>query len=299
MRYLFPATNEASSCTKFVSVFTVAFLTAIVVITLFLLAPKKELLRNIMQQKQADIIALKYLQNLLLIYPSDTSLKLLLAEQNISHGDIQKAINLIEPYIKQSPTTEAEWQALWLYYQIIRTETYAEPEVSYARIKGLKKMRDLLNVLAKGQLPGEDLLQLAGDALSANEPKLAISIYKEIVGMKTVPAQPSETYEKAAKVALSYGEYTTCAKLYFLAQQQATTLNENRKYYIAGLKALQSGNLLDQIMDVAQEHIGRLKSDQATLLFLSKLALASNRTDIAETYMKRAIMLEHLTSETK
>jgi polysaccharide biosynthesis protein PelB len=300
MKYPFPAKSKIYSCSKFASFFTVAFLTIVVITVLFLLFPKKELLRNIAQQQKADVVALKYLQNLLPIYPFDVNLKLLLAEQNISHGDIQKTIKLITPYIKQNPTSKNDWRALWLYYQVVRTETYAEPEISYARKRGMEKIRGFLEQLSKDPfLSAEELLQLADDAISTNEPKLAISIYKKVVGMELTAKQPSSLYEKAAKVALAYGEYETCAKLYFLAQQQAKTLGQKRKYYISGLKALQSGNLLDKIMQVAQKNIGELQNDQQTLLFLNNLALAANNPAAAEKHMKKALQLKHLVVENK
>jgi hypothetical protein len=299
MKFLFSAENDTNTDKKFAPISVIIFLTVVTVVVLFLLFPKKELMRNIAQQRQADIVALKYLQNLLEIYPLDINIKLLLAEQNISRGDIQKTIRLITPYMKQKPVTKNDWRALWLYYQVIRTETYAAPEISYARIKGLKRMRDILQRLAVGPLPPNDLLQLADDALSVNNPKLSIAIYKKIIAMKITPTQSSEVYVRAAKNALAYGEYKICAKLYFLAQQQATILDARRKYYISGLKALQSGNLLDNIMNVAQQHLGELKDDQATLLFLNNLAIAANKPNIAETHIKKALQLEHLNSKNK
>jgi len=299
MKFLFSAKNDADADKKFAPISAIIFLAVITVIVLFFLFPKKELLRNIAQHRQADIVAFKYLQNLLEIYPLDVNIKLSLAEQNISHGTIQRAIKLITPYMKQKPVTKNDWRALWLYYQVIRTETYATPEISYARIKGLKKMRDILQRLAVGHLPPNDLLQLADDALSVNDPRLSIAIYKKVIAMKITPTQSSEVYARAAKNALAYGEYEICAKLYFLAQQQSTTLDKKRKYYMGGLKALQSGNLLDKIMDVAQQHLGELKNDQATLLFLNNLAIAANKPGVAETQIKKALQLEYLNSKNK
>lgn len=299
MKFLFSVKNDTNTQEKFAPIFAIVVLIVITVTILVLFFPKQELLYNIAQQKQADIVALKYLQNLLQIYPFDTNLKLLLAKQNISQGDIQKAIDVVTPYIKQKPTTKNDWLALWLYFQIIRTKTYAEPKISYARIRGQKIMRSIIKQLATGDLPPEDLLQLADDALSVNEPQSAIFIYKRIVTMKITPTQPSDTYEKAAKTALAYGEYGICAKLYFLAKQHATSLNEKRKYYVSGLKALQSGNMLDKIMDIAQEHLGELKNDRETLLFLNNLAISANKLNIAEIYIKKILRLKHLDTENK
>ncbi|WP_414056658.1 hypothetical protein, partial [Staphylococcus aureus] len=87
------------------------------------------------------------------------------------------------------------------------------------------------------------------------------------------------------------GEYRAAAAANFAAQATATSLDEQRRYFIAGLKALQSGNLLDDAMTEAQRRVGPLIDDTETLRFLTRLAMACNRPDLADQYARRLLRL--------
>lgn len=300
MKFLsFVTRKKPSVDSRFISPVKVVFFIAIVIAILFVLFPKEDLLRNISKQRKADVLTVKYLQNLLVIYPLDVNLKMLLAEQTLSHGEIKKAIKMIEPYIKKYPQTKTDWQALWMYYQIMHIETYAAPKLSYDRIRGIKKLRDLIKVLAMGPLLPKQAIQLGQDAVQIGEPKLAVLIYKRITDFSLDPSISSEEYAKAAKVALGLSQYETCAKLYFLAKKQAKKIDEKRDYYLAGLKAIQSGNLVAKKINFIQENIGSLHSDRQTLLELAKLATAINKPALAESYIKKAMFLKTIKTEQK
>jgi len=288
MRFQYDAKIKKPSL-KLASPWLIFLSIVIILLLLFLFFPKEALLTNIAKQKQPDKIARQYLHNLLALYPEDVKLKLLLAEQHIALGDIEKAIKTVLPYIDEGPDNADEWKAIWLYYQIVQTDTYQYPEQSEKRKEGIKQMHKMLHVLAKGPFNTQQLVNLLQAAIGLNDSSVVRFIYKRIVNRK--PDQPSEVYARLAKAALSYGDYKMSADLYFLAQQQAPLLAHKRDYFIRGLRSLQSGNLLNEAFEIVDKKINELKQDRKTLLFLTHLALSANQPEKAQQYMKRVLYL--------
>jgi len=259
----------------------------VALLLLFFFFPKQELLTRIEKQRTADRVARIYIQNLVALYPNNQSLKLIGADQDIQFGELASAIKQVLPLVTQQPSSPNDWKALWLYYQIIRTETYALPEVSDARAKGLVKMQGLLATLTKHFFTSSETLILANDAIALGKPDMAIMLYKNIA--RTKPEASDVLYTEGAKFALSQGEYQLSADLYFITEQHSQTIAAKRQNFIAGLKSLQSGNLLNDALLAAEKYLGELSNDRTTLVFLTKLALAANQPALAEVYIKRAL----------
>ncbi len=256
---------------------------------LFFFFPKEELLMNIAAQRQADKVAKEYIENLIALYPKDSKLKLLAAEKNIKLGHVANAVKDIMPFINHRIQTKEDWQALWLYFQILKLETYSMPEVSYQRRSGFLKMKHMLEMLSAGNLTSGQLMSLALDAGDLNEPKIVLGLYARVLKMQ--PEGEAVLYAQGGKYALGYSEYETSAQLYFIAEKLAYPLLEKRDYFISGLKSLQSGNLLDEAMKASEQHIDGLSNDRDTLLFLAKLALASNHVSLAQQQMKKILRM--------
>lgn len=268
-----------------------------IVVAMFLLwffFPQDELLQDIAQQQQADKIARQYLHNLVDLYPQKKEYNLLLIEQDLKFGKLSKAVAAIMPFLVKKPTTKTDWQALMLYYEILRVETYAKPEVSYARKQGLLKMRDLIAILKQGQLNAEDLLRVGDDLVEMGENKSALEVYQRVLVLrdKKCIEDCAQLYAAAGRFMLAYSDYKASAEFYFLAQVNAKTLAAQRDYFMAAVKSLQSGNLLDLALAEGRKHIRNLADDKDTLLFLSNLALAANKPKLAHDFMKRVVRLK-------
>ncbi|MDD2735588.1 MAG: hypothetical protein PHF56_16760 [Desulfuromonadaceae bacterium] len=91
-----------------------------------------------------------------------------------------------------------------------------------------------------------------------------------------------------AESALARGDYRGAAAIQFHTMGKVPG-NEKRKYFIGGVRALQSGNLLNDALTEAEKYLAPLANDRETLLFLSRLALSSNRPDLAQRYIRRAL----------
>jgi len=266
----------------------------IAILLLLFFFPKTPLLLNITKQREADRIAKQYLSNLVALYPKKKNYNLLLIEQNVKFGELTKAASSIIRFLVKKPVTKADWKALLLYYKILRIETYAKPEIGYARRKGMDEMKNIIAILQKGSLNAEDSMEIAEDAINMNDTNAAMDIYQRMLvhPQRECNEKCVQSYASAAKFMLSHSMYDASAKLYFFAQANSSVLAEQRKYFFAALNSLQSGDRLSAAMVASAKHIGNLTNDKETLLFLSKLALKANKTNLAEKHVKRMLQLK-------
>ncbi|MFO1435126.1 MAG: hypothetical protein U1F34_01655 [Gammaproteobacteria bacterium] len=106
---------------------------------------------------------------------------------------------------------------------------------------------------------------------------------------ETNPNREASWYENAARLALSQGEYQASARFFWSASSQSATRDKRRQYYVAGLRALQAGNIVASGLDEAESKLGDLSADRDTLYVMAQLALAAHRLDLAERYAKRML----------
>jgi hypothetical protein len=283
---------------KFASRWQILGFIIVAIILLLFFFPKEGILDSITRQREADRLAKLYLQNLVDLYPSNKQFHILLAEQNIGAGEVVKAVKRVLPFVVTDPQAKTDWRALLLYYKIVRIETYSKLRMSYARARGMQRMQQLLEVLLKGSFSKPDMLMLAQDAVQLNQIDTALTIYQKITAVPPVACIDRDMQMclalsvNGAKFMLSQSKYKTAAKLYFLAQLNSTNLADKRLYFINGLKCLQSGNMLEDAMQAAQKHIGKLAHDKETLVFLTRLALMSNKPKLAQQYIRHALQLK-------
>ncbi|BCA78835.1 hypothetical protein [Desulfuromonas sp. AOP6] len=83
--------------------------------------------------------------------------------------------------------------------------------------------------------------------------------------------------------------YRRRAQSAFEQMRTAASLEQRRSLFFKAIRVLQEGNLLMEALAAADAHIGPLAGDRETLIFLSRLALAANRPDLAQVYIRRAL----------
>jgi hypothetical protein len=74
-----------------------------------------------------------------------------------------------------------------------------------------------------------------------------------------------------------------------------TDSTQQQTLIVTGLQALQAGNRLDEAMLASEKYFALLSQNPKTLMYLAKLALASNRPDLAEKYMSQ-VLQQRITS---
>jgi len=241
--------SSANKQSNLVSPWLIVVVTVIIIVMLIFLFPKREVLEQVKQQQSVDVMVRSYVNSLIKLYPDNTALKLIRADQYIQLGKLSEALKEVMPFVITRPVTPTDWQALWLYYKIIRSQTYALPDTGNARLAGLTKMQSMFDKFYQHFISGPELMMLATDASYLYRPKAALELYRRIIN--STISYTAVTYALIAKFALGEGDYKLSADAYFIAKHLAPNINDKRKYFILGLKSLQSGNLLA----LAQMHI--------------------------------------------
>ncbi|KKJ08344.1 hypothetical protein XF14_02220, partial [Burkholderia gladioli] len=135
----------------------------------------------------------------------------------------------------------------------------------------------------------EALGALARQARGLGDNALAGRYYARLAQQD--PAHADAWLAELAATRLGGQDYRAAADAWFALQARAATRAARRDAFIAGVKALQSGNDMGGAMAAAQAHLGDLGDDPDTLRFLSNVALAAGRPDLAAQYVKRLLQV--------
>ncbi len=236
--------------------------------------PFNVIYNRFLKQQQVDYISQLYLKELVDIYPDNMQFRFLLAKHHVTVGEVESARELVEPLIKENPNSKRAWQAQWLLYQILRTETYALPEDSPERAEGLKDMRKAIKLLLTGPITASQLVKLANESEKIGDPELATKIYQRILDEK--PKLPADVYANGGRIALSTSNYQTSAGLYLLAEQAATTDADRLKYYLLALKSMVASGKNTPELHQTLARAATYPIEGKTSIELTKVALGAN-----------------------
>jgi polysaccharide biosynthesis protein PelB len=264
-----------------------------VALGLLLVYPHKTLEQQLLRtgSEKTDRLTVEYLKVFLKAEPRASGLRLALAAQLVDFGEFQEARQTLQP--TAMPLDQA-WQvgAAWLELTMRNQEAFAVAEDDDRHQLLLKRTQTQMRLLVKMPLDIGKMITLGRMALAANTPDVAVEAFRQVAANPT--RLSTAVYAEAAGVSLGLREYRTGAALYFRSMAQSTLLDMQRQYFIAGLQALQAASLFDEAMVATEEHIGPLAEDTQTLLFLTRLAQACNRPEIAQRYARRLLRLSML-----
>ncbi len=264
---------------------------AISLIILYYVIPQNSML-SYLQHSKPNAVSLAYLRNLVARNPKEPTYKILLANQELSLGNVADAEKLVTPYYTLNPTNKLQWDALWSQYLITRTKAYALNKNDPTRNQLENQLKEIVNKLAYSPyLNADELASVANDAVSLGSVRTGVTLYQRLATLNT--DIPASYFADAAKVALFISDYRASANLYFAAQEHTNDITQKRNYFINGLKSLQSGNLNDQALSAAKQHIGILAHDPLTLDYLAKIAITAGKPDMALKFVEQMLQLQH------
>ena len=258
-----------------------------VIFILWALFPKY-LLINILINKQPAEVALSYLQAFEQNSPRDTPLMLALIEQQIGLGQLKKAENNMTNLKNTNNPQVADMnhQLDWLDYLMVRFKTYQTKMNTAERIAYLRQLRQMAAAMANTPLEPQQLEILAKDNLSLAQALVSLKIYNKLLDQNALNT-PIEL-GTAGSVAMQNNAHIDSAKFYWAAYLQATQLNEKKQYALKTIQALWAGNFIDKALDTASKLPDSVINERNLLLYLSRLAIAGNRLDLAEQYALKA-----------
>ncbi|MGB0908784.1 MAG: tetratricopeptide repeat protein [Nitrospirales bacterium] len=277
--------SDHQASERLFSLWSIALFAVGIVLVLMVLFPKQRIFNQVAQASQASTASTFFLENLLKAKPDDADLRLLLANHQLELGNIELSEGTLSSLLNID-NADVWLRAQLLKVRILEIQTFAFAEGSQKRRHGMNLIGSQIELILD-HIPAPEpdvLVRLAQSALQVGHGHVAQSIYEQL-GRGTTP-HTATWYAKAAELALGQRDYQSAASFYFSAQQQESSQSKQREYYLAALKTLQSGNLLQEAVQQAELHLGDLRNDEATLFFLVSLGRAAGNGAFAQKYVK-------------
>ncbi len=125
-------------------------------------------------------------------------------------------------------------------------------------------------------LDSDERVDMAQQAAALGHPEIALHFLQG----KVMRAHELLVYQ----LALAASQPRQAADAAFALQPQASSRNQQRHWFLLALRALQGGQLLDELLPAARQHIGALRHDPLTLQELAGLAIAAGDMNAAYAY---------------
>lgn len=269
--------NTSSALFSFWGIFLASLGIIFVLIFLF---PKKPLIETLLSQTHLSSADFHYSV-------------LLLQEKDISYSRIQKnplkAIATFQDALKKD-TKQGDPDQIWLNYIILKVLATNKHLPFAVKQAAQKTMVDYFNLFKKEVVAPSYLKNLGEDALEVQQIKYALFFYDKLLSI--APQSNALTYARAGEVAVWAKACEKGAFYYFLAQKQASTLEDKRFFYFKATKTLVQCGQFSLALELADKNIGALTSDLQTYQMLISLAITSNKPAIAQQYLFQFIQLK-------
>ena len=288
MKFIFIAESK-KSLISFFAWWKVIIFVCLATLILLILTPKY-LFTKIVKTHNPSAVTLSYLHAFREKDPQDPQLLLALIEQEVGLGQLKKAKKNIR-YLKKMAypmTADMNNQLLWLNYLMLRYKAYHTKMNTPLRISYLRQLRQLAAILAEMPLSLWQLKIIAQDSLGLAKPALALKIYTQLMA-KNALTTPEELAE-GGNIAMQNNAQLDSAKFYWAAYNKAREFNEKKQYAFKTIESLWAGNFVQKSLLTALHLPDAFINERHTLLYLTRLAIAANRLDVAEQYALKAVI---------
>lgn len=255
---------------------------------LLLFFPQRWLLSQVEQTRPGDRVSEQYLEALVKSQPGNVELRLALARQYMAGHNWSAAGVVLQPLLR-ADNLSIRTAAQLANFDLLAGQMFAAEPGSEPRRQALQRLWQAGRGIA---LTSARWLVLADEA--DRQQNSAISGFAIDKLIEANPADALRWLERAAKTALARGQYQEAAERYFSAMQRVRTLPLQRRYFLLGLRTLQSGNLLPQAVAAARRYGAPLADDRDTQLFLIRLCQAAGNLDEAERYARKLLQMSLL-----
>ncbi|WP_455155221.1 tetratricopeptide repeat protein [Cupriavidus campinensis] len=267
--------------------------TAMVGVGLALMFPRETLRERLLGQgRTVDGLTVAYLEAWSRVAPNDTSFMGVLAEQYARSGRLDDAEAMLAR-MQAVQGADLSGPILRTRIEISQQRAYAALPETPERAQRLATMNDLLKdattpaQMRKWSLADLQALATQSRQIGAADP--AGKLFRELAVRD--PGNADFYNKQLAGIALAGGNYRDSAQALFDAQARAKNLYEQRTLFLQALQTLQSGNLLDEALAEAEHRGGKLLDDAEVLRYLTKLALAAGKPELAAKYVERLLKL--------
>ncbi len=272
---------------RFAGPLAIGGLAGVGLLLLVMLYPEKSLLKLLAAPDVTSPAQQRYLEALVQLRNGDTDLVIPLVRSYLAAGCTEKAARALSYHVRSSLTPDQEQAIRKLRYELRRQElellVTGEPGWDEAR----RRYADQIEELRQAGASPRELAQYLGDARRAGDEQ-TVRFLEQVLG-QGARQLVSDSLIVAAELALGKGDYRAAAAFYFQGMAATASRDEQRRLFLNGIRILQSGNLLQDAVAAAEKYQQPLSGDRQTLLALTRLALAANRPDLAQKYVRRAL----------
>ncbi len=260
----------------------------LVLAALALMYPYSALLDRILRDTRGDELTVSYLNAMLRTDPANPELRLRLARQWLSRNDFAAARRVLMPLLADDVPRRIE--ARMLLWEVAEQEWRRLAADDTRRDTVRRALLQELHELARLPVAEVDRFELARRALELGDRALALTIYRNSAS----GALPAAWFAEQSRSYLAAGEYEAAAEVLMVARRrEARPLAARQLYFDAVDVMRQSGRMADALA-LAERELRGLASDPEVLEYLTRLALAAGRPDIASKYARQMLRLSLL-----
>ena len=284
------ANNQNKKRERFAGPLTSFGLLGAGLLLLVALYPEKSLLRMLSTPSVSSPVQQRYLEALVQLRQGDVELLLPLVRSYLEAGCTEKAERALG-YQQGQLSGEQNRTLMALQYELRRQqlEWLAAGDPGWNR--ALQQYAEQVETMHQAGATGRELVRYLTDARRLGDQQTASRIEGFLQAAADQGDDP-DSAEIAAELALTKGEYRRAAAFYFKGMKAARG-DQKRDLFLAGVRALQSGNLVQEALAAAEQHLhGELAGDSTVLKFLIRLSLAANRPDRAQQYARWALGID-------
>ena len=250
--------------------------------------------RVLRESAQPDALSIAYMTAWLSAHPGEHGLRLILARDLARLGRLDEARRELQPLEVQVDTLapEVAERAALQGLDLDLTVLYAMTPDDRRRPEALRTVHARLQHMTLRSWSHSTEALLAERAAAVGASRQAVHWYSRALAQNR--PQPPAWWAQGGRNMAALGEARLAAHLYLRARTRSGTLEAERDYFIAALQALRARSLLDEALTIAEAELGRLAGDAQTLEYLTRLALAAGRPDLAQRYAIRMLKLSLL-----
>ena len=257
---------------------------------LVMLYPEKSLLKMLANPEVSSPAQQRYLEALVHLRNGNAELVIPLVRSYLAAGCTEKAAKALEQQQGRRLSVDQTKMLMTLQYELRRQQlewmVTGEPGWDGARQNYAEQVEQLRKAGASSR-------ELAGYMMDARRlgDQVTAGRLEELLGAAVGKGGDPASTEVAAGIALAKGDYRGAAAFYFKGMQ-AARMDQRQNLFLAGVRALQSGNLVQEALVAAEQNLtAELADDRIIQKYLIRLALAANRPDRAQVYVRRALGL--------
>lgn len=244
--------------------------------------PRNALVEQLYQQQTLDDLTLSYVQNLYRTNPKNADAALLLARSQQDVMDIPELETLVLE-LSVSGDLRQRNEARAMLFRAYQSRLSKKVDAQEAQ-RVTTRLIGLMQVARQDELPDRLMRAFGDQAFALNLPQLGADFYR-----KLHIEQSASALAGYGDKALADGHHAAAAAYYFMARDYATSLDESRRLFQSGIRALMAASLFKQAMEEARLRLGDLADDPQTLRFLSRTALAAGDPVAAADYARRLV----------